>query len=74
MDGKPTYRMSTGVHRPLRMPNAQTCLPLPEMRESLRRRMRRARRLQPTRYHSRLQLPETYDRQSFRQLQIVRTT
>lgn len=62
MERKPVHRMSTRVHRPLRMPAEQARLPLSEMCESLRRRMRRERRLQPTCYHSRLQLPETHDR------------
>lgn len=74
MDGKSINRMPTGVHHPLRVPAEQARLPLSEMRESLRRRVRRERRLQPTRHHPRLQLPETHDRQSFRQLQTVRTT
>lgn len=62
MVGKPVCRMPTGVHRPLRMSAKQARLPLSEMLESMRRRLRRERRLQPTRHHSRLQLPETYDR------------
>jgi len=57
MDRKPVDRMSTGMHLPLRMPDTQACLPLSEMCESLRRCVRRERRLQPTQYHSRLQLP-----------------
>jgi len=74
MDGKPVHLVPAGVHRPLRMPTEQARLPLSEMRESVRRRVRRERRLQPTQHHPRLQLPETHDRQSLRQLQAIRTT
>lgn len=54
MGGKSVRLVSTGVHRPLRVLGGQTRLPVSKMRESLRRRLRSERRLQPTRYHTRL--------------------
>jgi len=48
MDREPSHHVPTGMHRPLRMPIEQARLSLSKMRESLRRRVWRERRLQPT--------------------------
>lgn len=70
--GKSVRLVPTRVHRPLRVPGGQARLSLPEVRESVWRRLRSERRLPPTQHHPRLQLPETHDWQSFRELQTVR--
>lgn len=46
--------MSTGMHRPLGMSDGQTRLYISKMRESMRRRLRNERWLQPTWYYSRM--------------------